>query len=191
MLSPVLIEGPASAPVSLEDAKAHCRVDHSDDDGLIAALIDAATAHLDGYTGILGRALVTQTWRQDFSRFGSCLRLPIAPVSQVSAVTYQDVDGVSRTADPAIYDLLADARGPYLALRSGASWPPTYRRPDAVSVTYIAGAEPDAVPTPIKQAILLTIGHWYENREAVSAGDAREVPLAVTALTAPYRRVGV
>ena len=41
------------------EAKAHCRVDTSDDDTLIASLVKAATAHLDGWSGILGRCLVS------------------------------------------------------------------------------------------------------------------------------------
>ncbi|MBW5800068.1 head-tail connector protein [Halomonas elongata] len=37
-------------------------------------------------------------------------------------------------------------------------------------------------------AMLLLIGHWYENREAVVMGTiATQVPMAVEALIAPYR----
>lgn len=190
MLSPVLIEGPTSAPVSLDEAKAHCRVDHAEDDALISGLIAAATAHLDGYTGILGRALVSQTWRQDFGRFCASMRLPLAPVASEPTISYWDTDLVQQDVDPSLYSLLSDARGPFISLQPGQSWPASARRPDAVSVTYVAGYGDD-VPRPIRQAILLMVGHWYENREAVAAGDQRELPLAASALIAPYRRVGV
>jgi uncharacterized phiE125 gp8 family phage protein len=44
------------------------------------------------------------------------------------------------------------------------------------------GAE-DAVPQEYKQAILLLLGHWYENREQVTVGEvAREIPMGVEAL---------
>ena len=64
MHRPVLVTPPAETPVSRTEAKAHLRVDGTGDDDLIDGLIDAAVAHLDGYTGILGRCMVTQTWRQ-------------------------------------------------------------------------------------------------------------------------------
>ena len=39
---------PSSAPVvTLEEAKRHLRVDHDDDDALIAGMIAAAASHLD------------------------------------------------------------------------------------------------------------------------------------------------
>lgn len=78
MLAPVRVTPPAEPPVSLEEAKAHLRVDFGDDDLYVAGLIEAATAHLDGWSGILGRALVTQTWRQDLCGFprDGVIRLP-------------------------------------------------------------------------------------------------------------------
>ena len=58
-------------------------------------------------------------------------------------------------------------------------------------MTYVAGVADSAVPAPIKHAILLMVGHWYANREAVAPGQMHEVPMAVDALIRPYRRVGV
>lgn len=44
----------------------------------------------------------------------------------------------------------------------------------------------------IRMAMLLLIGHWYANREAVSIGEtASEVPMAVSALLQSYRIYGV
>ncbi|MBP1856771.1 head-tail connector protein [Rhizobium herbae] len=41
----------------------------------------------------------------------------------------------------------------------------------------------------IRQAVLLLISHFYENRSAVDSVALREVPLAVSALTAPFREI--
>jgi uncharacterized phiE125 gp8 family phage protein len=187
--APVRTVAPTSEPISLVEAKAHLRIDSTDEDDLIGALISAATAHLDGYSGILGRALITQTWRQDFPALEEPLRLPLRPVASVSSVTYYDADNASQTLANTVYGLFSDALGAYVALKPGQTFPTAYDRRDAVSVTFICGES--AAPAPIKQAALLLIGHWYVNREAVVISGAVELPMAVAALLRPYSTVGV
>lgn len=43
----------------------------------------------------------------------------------------------------------------------------------------------------IRLVILLLVGHWYANREAVSDKNTSEMPLAVDALLQPYRIYGL
>lgn len=44
----------------------------------------------------------------------------------------------------------------------------------------------------VKAAMLLLIGHWYANREAVNIGNiTSEIPFAVEALLQPYRIYGL
>lgn len=192
MLAPVRTVAPAEAPVSLDEAKAHCRVDFDDDNALIAALISAAVGHLDGWAGVLGRALVTQTWRQDYACFNPTgFRLPLGPAASITSIQYYDVAGIQQTLDAENYLLVADSLGPIVLPASSTSWPSTARRPDAVSVTYVAGTPAADVPAPIKAAILLLVGHWYANREAVAENTLAALPMAVDALIAPYRRVGI
>jgi hypothetical protein len=81
----------------------------------------------------------------------------------------------------------------------GSIWPvPAYGTLNAVLVEYEAGYAPsgqpdrltaDSVPSAIKAAMKLMIGHWYENRESVAMNVAppQEVPLAVKQLLAPTR----
>jgi uncharacterized phiE125 gp8 family phage protein len=185
MFRPVRTIAPITAIVSLVEAKLHCRVDHNDDDTLISGLIEAATSHLDGWQGILGRAVVTQTWRQDFEGFGYPMRLPVGPVQSIVSVGYQDASGADQVVSPADYSILSDEIGAFVALNYGKSWPSVGTRADAVRITYVAG-----LPTPpaaIKQAMLLLIGHWYEHREAVASGNMSEVPMAVNSLIASFR----
>jgi uncharacterized phiE125 gp8 family phage protein len=191
MLSPVRTSAPATNPVTLTEAKSQCRVDHTDDDTLIGLLISAATAYLDGYAGVLGRALVTQTWRQDLESFSDPLRLALGPVASITSVTYYDADNAVQTLAGTVYGLFSDEFGAYLALKPDQTFPSVYSRQDAISVTYVAGVADSAVPAPIKHAILLMVGHWYANREAVAPGQMYDVPMAVDALIRPYRRVGV
>lgn len=190
MLSPIRTSAPATTPVSLTEVKAHCRVDDTSSDAVLTALLNAAVDHLDGWTGILGRALVTQTWRQDFASFG-CLRLPLGPVASISEVTYFDADNAEQTLSTDVYTLRSDAIGTYVDLKPSQSWPSTYARADAVSVTYVAGTAAADVPAAIKAAIMLLVSHWNEHREAAIEGGVSELPMGVAALIAPYRRVGV
>lgn len=196
MLAPVLVTPPAETPINLHDfdgALAQARVDGSEEDGLIEAYIEAATAHLDGYSGVLGRCLVSQTWRQDFCSFSGRLRLPLAPVLSIESVTYYDADSTQQTLDPGAYVLRTDALGPYLEAASDASWPATYRRSDAVSVTFIAGyGGARDVPAPLRQAIRLLTAYWYATREAVNIGNiTSELPLGVEAMIGPFRRLHI
>lgn len=186
MHPPILITPSTELPVSLEEAKAHLRVEHDEEDSLIEGLIRAATDHLSGWSGRTGRALLPQTWEQDFDRFHQ-LRLRIGPVREVQSVTYYDSEGDQQTLDASVYALRQDAQGAYLDLAAGQSWPATDGRVSGIRITYEAGY--DETPAAIRQAMLLLIGHWYEHRQAVASGvTVAELPLAVDALLTPYRR---
>ena len=189
MLKPVRPVAPAVTTVSVAEARDHCRVDTYDEDVLISGLIDAAVSHLYGYSGVLGRCLVTQTWRQDYSRFTDPLRLPIGNLLSMSSVSYYDSSDASQTASATLYAALEDQTGPYVALKYNQQWPQTYTREDAVRVTWTAGYGPAAtdVPAAIRHAMLLMIGHWFENREASVVGvSVADLPMAVNSLLAPY-----
>jgi len=194
MLKPVRTVAPLVEPISLEEARARLRIDHHEEDPLIAALIAAATALLDGWSGILRRALINQTWVQKFPRFpaGAVLGLALAPVQSIVSVSYFDADNVQRTLDASVYALLDDELGPFVTRQVDQAWPATFAREDAVSVTYVAGYGPsgDDVPAAIRHAMHLIIGHWYEHRESVVVGtNMVHLPLAVNALLGPYRGI--
>jgi uncharacterized phiE125 gp8 family phage protein len=182
-------------PVSLADAKLHLRVDGDDEDILIEALLDAAVQYLDGWSGILGRCLISQQWQVQLSAWPGCpLRLPFPGISGVS-VGYRDNDGVDQSVDDALYQTYDDARGTVLAFRSAFTAPTLQdERADAVTIAFAAGYGdgPQDIPAPLRAAILLLIGHWYQNREAVNVGSpVTELPFAVRSLVEPFRRVGV
>lgn len=188
--SPVRAAAPAATPVTLAEAKAHLRVDHSDDDALITALIEAATGHLDGWTGVLGRALVTQTWTQAFDVFLDPLRLPL-PAKTIASITYVNTTGATTTVSSDDYVLAADALGSFVETAYGVTWPDARDQARAVTVTFTAGEAAAAVPAAIKAAILLMVGDLYANREGVVTGTITAVNPTVSALIATYRRVGV
>lgn len=181
MSDPVLVEGPSAFPVSLSEAKMHLRVTHNDEDDLISTLIEAATNYLDGADGILGRAILTQTWRQEWDDFGSCLTLRMGPVMGLVAVSYTDGTGVVQTITNA--RLIASGGISRVLPAVGEAWPSG----SSVTVEYTAGY--DFAPAPLKAAILLHVGSLYENRETVSEKAPAVVPMAYEMLIHPYRRV--
>jgi uncharacterized phiE125 gp8 family phage protein len=196
MLAPVRTAPSQTTPVSLTEAKTHLRVEAAvmDDDALITSLIQAATDHLDGWTGILGRCLMTQQWQQDFWCWPDCriLRLPFPDVS-ASTVKYFDEDNASQDVADDMVAVLSDVRGSFIRFSDAFTYPGLYNdRGDRVQVTLTAGyGDATKVPSAIKAAILLLVGNWYANREAVTADPVIVLPMAVDALLAPYRRVGV
>lgn len=177
---------PASLPITLDEAKAQVRVTGSDEDTLLTARIAAATDHLDGPTGILGRAILQQTWTVDFSEWDDPLYLPIEPVQSV-AVTYTSAAGTTLTLADTEYDVLRSAgEAPSLRPKFGGAWPELGSARLPVRVTVVAGEA--TAPEDIKAAIKMLVAHWYEHREAVGAGAMQELPLAVGALLARHRR---
>jgi len=189
-LAPVRTAAPAESILTTAEARAHLRVTSSDEDTYISSLIAAAEAYLDGYSGILGRALVTQTWSQSFDGFPACgeLRLPLGNVQSVSSVSYYDESNNAQTFSS--YSVVTDARGPKLALDADASWPGTYNRPDAVTVTWVCGyGDASDIPEAIIHAAKLLIGQWFDHREA--GGEEGEASFAVSALLKPFRKVGL
>jgi uncharacterized phiE125 gp8 family phage protein len=184
-----LATAPVELPLSLAEAKAHLRVLTSNQDGLITGLISAASAHLDGRSGILGRALVTQTWDVRFDRFSGCgaMELPMPPLQSVTHVKYLDDAGVETTLDPSQYVVETGHMVGRIRPAYGLTWPFARCESGAVRIRFVADhGDAGAVPQPIKQAMLLLVGHWWINREAV--GDAQGPhAFAVDALTMPYR----
>lgn len=192
MHAPVLVTPAAATPISADEAKTHLKVEGSDEDALIEGLVKGATQHLDGYAGVLGCCLVTQTWRQDFDDFAKILRLPMRAAG-VTSISWVDAAGATASIDAANYELQADALGSFVRFIDDYDFPGDLAETRAVRVTYTAGyGDAAAVPAPLKVAILLLVGHWYANREAVNVGNiTSELPLGVAMLIAPYRRVGV
>lgn len=195
MLRPVLVTPPVVKPVSLEEAKAHCRVDVADDDTVIVALIDAAISHLDGWAGVLGRCMVNQVWRINLGDWPRCgiIRLPFPDVS-AATIKYFDADNSEQTVSSSLFERLEDERGVFISLGAAFTFPTVFDdRSDGVKVEFTAGygAAATAVPASLRTAILLTVAHWYENRETAAAGSVTEIPFGASAMIAPFRRVGI
>ena len=153
--------------------------------------------------GETGRALLTQTWEAHFGGFPAddVLELPMAPVQAVTQVEYVDTSSQLQTLAASAYEVDAPA-GPQampgrLIRAVDAVWPATRVVPNAVRVRFTAGYGDLAedVPEDLVELMLLFVGHWYENREAVTeqAASARleALPLGAGELLDLYRLLEV
>lgn len=181
-----LVTPPTADPLTLEEAKAQCRVLHDDEDDLISRLVTAATRHVERS---LSLSLMARTYKLTLDAFSDAIELPRGPVASVTSVKYVDEEGAETTIDAENYTVDLVSRPQWVLRNSSYAWPSTIDAVNAVSVTYVAGF--DTLPAEyedLKHAIALLVGHYYANREAVIAGQqAAEVPMAVDALMQPFR----
>lgn len=182
----ILVSGPASEPVTREEAKAHARVDGDAEDVTIDTLIAAARSEVESRTG---RALVTQGWRivRDGIPRGGVMRLAPAPVQSVDAVTVYDGEGHASVVPASDYQVDLASQPGRLAFTAGLGWQPRAMNGLEVDLT-VGYGPPSSVPAPLKHAVLMLVAHWFEHREAGALGALVEpVANGVSALLAPYR----
>jgi uncharacterized phiE125 gp8 family phage protein len=179
-----VITPPVLEPVTLIEAKAQCRVDITDDDTFITDLIGRARETIEKMDW---RAFLPQTielWLEEWPADDE-IKLPAPPLQSVTSIVYYDVDDIAHTLAPTVYFVDVVREPGQVHLRHNQTWPIlTLRDYNAICVTYVAGWSAAAnVPKSIKQAVLLLIGHWYENREASISGTiAREIELGIQML---------
>lgn len=171
---------PASGIVALQDMRDHLRVVDSAEDFYISTLILAASETVEEMTG---RAVVTQTWAMALPSASGAVYLPKSPVQSVTSITYYDANNVSQSAVVADFYLMNDGDQAWLEPKPGKSWPTTYDRPDAITITFVAGYS--SIPSALKHATMLLVSQWFDNRNA--AGEGREVPFSVTHLVGLHR----
>lgn len=183
----------ATTPLSLAECKAHLNVLFDDDDSLINGFLAAGVAHIDGRDGVLGRCILNQTWNQVMADWpcGRIIRLPFPDVSAV-VVQYAAAGGGTETLSADNYFLREDSTSSYIEIHKAVDLPRldyTAEKPVSIDLTAGFGATAGTVPEPIRQAILLLVGHWYENRNETSDKEQKSLPFAFNALIAPYRYV--
>jgi uncharacterized phiE125 gp8 family phage protein len=172
-MRPKLVTGPGNEPISLDDMKTHLRVDITDDDELITGYMIAARISCEN---IAGKFFIDQTWDlwDDGFPGSSILTLPrgMGPLQSVTHIKYWDQDDQEQTFDSANYIVDDKSEPARIVLRSGETWPSDILAEiNGVNVRVVVGFGDDAdVPENIKQAIKLTVGHYYENREDIIVG---------------------
>lgn len=176
---------PAVEPVTLAEAKAHLRVDISEDDALIGAIVKASREFCEEY---LDRSLVYTEWTMRMDAIPSEIELPRPPVAQAgtttaTVVTFTLETQATATLDTSTYRVDRTATPGVIRTVYGGTWPGHLSDQNSVSVTWWAGygSNGTAVPAAIRSAMLMVVSHLYEHRTAVAPGMS-EVPFGVKAL---------
>ncbi|MCP1314386.1 MULTISPECIES: head-tail connector protein [unclassified Halomonas] len=179
--------------LTLTRAKLHLRLAiteeeaeaYTDEDVLIQGLIDAAYQYAEHATQAT-LATRTKTLVLDAFPLGAGkIELPWTPVAAIESLDYIGPGGDEHSLEAEALRL--DTRGihPTLAPQWGSQWPRTIDEPECITITATAGA--DETPPDVQVALLLLIGHWYENRESAAAAPLQKVPMSVDMLLEPYR----
>lgn len=173
------LQPPSELPVSLDELKEHVRVDHNEEDATLSLYLAAAVEQLDGWSGMLGRALMEQSWAAelDYLPASGEIELPLPPLQSVDAVWITNAAGEAEQLDLAAYEVRLAAGAVLVRNR-----PRIARGPITVEFTAGAGT-PAAVPANVRAAILLVAADLYANREA--QGPVQQVNPTLQRLLAP------
>ena len=180
-LSPPIIE-----PIDLAQAKNYLRVDTNDDDILISNLIGTIRHMVENELNLclIERRFI---YRTNIPQ-SNCLTLPRPPLMAVNRISLIGENDQAVDIPPADYSVTTKRDPGEIRLNKDKSWHQYQAGFSSLEIEFTAGfgSNADAIPLPIKQAILLGLTHAYEYR---AIGQIDKLPLMATALLAPYKKV--
>lgn len=162
------LTAPATEPITLAEAKAHCRVDHTADDSLIQGYITTAREFVEDY---IDRSLVTQRLTMKLDAFPHEIELPRPPMAASGSATAVIVTYVTGeaggTATLATTDYRVDRDSTPGVIRTtyAGSWPSHLLDQNSVTITWWAGyGDATSIPQRVKNAMLMVVHELYEKR---------------------------
>jgi uncharacterized phiE125 gp8 family phage protein len=175
-----LLSAPASEPVSIAEMRNYLKLETSEDDVLLAALISASREKAEVWTG---RAFLSQQWKYTLDAFpcNGVIYLPYPPLISVDSVKYIDVGGTLTAVSSSVYEVDSNSTQARIKPVWNQFWQPTGYSLNAVQVTFTCGYSPASLlPSSIKQAIKYMAANMYEQRLPVLSGTiAVEMPQSV------------
>lgn len=184
-----VVTPPVTEPIALNDAKDHLnltRDDTSVDASVLSPIIAAAREYAESVTGRAFAPQTVQAYPMNWHEAQE--RLPRAPVSQITNITYYDENGNAHE----LTDYAFDATDSRMYIANAPT--ERLRAYSPITVTYTAGA--GELPKTARQAMLMLIAHWYDNRSAVKVTESGvnvvsdEIAIAATRLLNQHKESG-
>ena len=171
--------------ISLDEARKHCRILGTDDDDTLRIYIEAARNHVES---LMENALVEGTYAFYFNTSKSHYHIykPIVSITtfEYNIVTNTGAYGGSLSGS----DYHMDTEQGLITIND-STMTDLYAQSNAIKITAVVG-QPNIgiIKGDIKLAMLLMIGHWFENREETIVGTtAAQIPTGARDLLAPYK----
>ena len=202
----ILITPPALEPLTLAEAKAHLRLDASDEDALVNSLITVARQMVEAHTG---RALIAQGWRivldawpndntlalppGPFISFGAgpnpnTFVLPLGPFISLDAIRVYDAFNVATPLAAGTW--YVDAQPGRARLQFTTAPPQPGRAIAGIEIDVTVGYGPAAgnVPEALRLVMRMLVARWFETRGDAPADTGQaQIPTHIEALLQPYR----
>jgi uncharacterized phiE125 gp8 family phage protein len=134
-----LITPPAAEPVTLQEAKDHLRVLHSDEDTYIEALI---TVSREVAESIQNRVYIEQEWELWLDAWPQYFKIPLPPLIRVDSIEYYGTDNTKYTLPVADYFIDTQSEPGRVVKSYNTVWPSTVLRSvNGICITFTAGYE--------------------------------------------------
>jgi uncharacterized phiE125 gp8 family phage protein len=177
---------PGGEPITLTEAKLWLRVTNTKEDALIGALISAARASVESFTGLQVNTAVWEVTYDHFPTVGGSpgagsyvterwgtFELPKNPVISVDDISYIDDTNVVTMLPTADYIVDTRSKPSRITPAHSKFWPATLPVINSVTITMTCGYgafddSPNPVPAGLMQAMHLLILDMYVHREAQS-----------------------
>ena len=192
-----LLTAPSTEALRLGDIKRHLRLSTAltNQDKTLKIYRAAVRDRVESY---LGKKLIKQQWYHYMDGWPGCdsFNLPYSPLTSAvsTAIVYKKSDGTSTTLSSTAWEADTASDPGRISLGYNESWPAdTLWNVNPIRVQFKVGytSQSTGVPEAIQNAMLLIIGHLYENREEITVTQAgrtvQQIPKAAEYLLAPYR----
>lgn len=195
-------KAPTCEPVTLQQAKVFLRITDDQEDTLIRRLLKTSRQAIESFTG---RSFIRQGWEfslnagfassqsdtrylsQTQSRGSKGIELPKSPFIELSAPP-QIIDDYGKRD---LKDYRLDTAGRVAHIHFGSSIGDFLQGKGLLAITFLAGYghEPEDVPDPLRQAILMTLETLFDGRHAANDLGFMTKPLdpSIIQLIKPYR----
>lgn len=174
--------GPATEPLTLDDAVRHLQLTVNGDSTYVNSLIAVARDVAENATG---QALLTSTWLAVCESWpSSCagrISIAVSPVSSVTSLKYYAEGSTTlTTVSSSLYTVSTAVTPAVITLSSDFTYPALADRPDAVQIVFDAGNATAATIAPgLKHALRILIRHYYDHPELIASGAYDELPFGL------------